>query len=102
MSKSQYNLAPPSPTTLAPVLSTAPTNPRATIATENNVIYSPCIATGGRGKRRKTSKFRDIETSIQSNMRNKHDKFQNVYTNVYTRLFRLVHKLSSRSHILLL
>lgn len=50
------------------------------------------------GKERKTSKFRDIETSIQSNMRNKHDKFQNVYT----RLFRLVHKLSSRSHILLL
>lgn len=40
MSKSQYNLAPPSPTTLAPVLSTAPPNPRATIATENNVIYS--------------------------------------------------------------
>lgn len=40
MSKSQYNLAPPSPTTLAPVLSTAPTNPMATIATENNAIYS--------------------------------------------------------------
>ena len=32
------------------------------------------------GKRRETSKFRDIETSIQSNMRNKHDKFHNVYT----------------------
>ena len=31
-------------------------------------------------KRNKTSKFRDIETSIQSNMRNKHDKFHNVYT----------------------
>lgn len=55
MSKSQYNLAPPSPTTLAPVLSTAPTNPRATIATENNVIYSPCIATevGGKKKQNK-------------------------------------------------
>nr|DAO56314.1 MAG TPA: hypothetical protein [Caudoviricetes sp.] len=49
-------------------------------------------------KRKKTSKFRDIETSIQSNMRNKHDKFHNVYT----RLFRLVHKLSSRGHVLLL
>lgn len=60
------------------------------------------IATEVGGKETKTSKFRDIETSIQSNMRNKHDKFQNVYTNVYTRLFRLVHKLSSRSHILLL
>lgn len=62
----------------------------------------PYIATEVGGKERKTSKFRDIETSIQSNMRNKHDKFHNVYTNVYTRLFRLVHKLSSRSHILLL
>lgn len=80
----------------------APPNPRATIAIENNVIYSPCIATEAGGKRNKTSKYRDIETSIQSNMRNKHDKFHNVYTNVYTRLFRLVHKLSSRSHILLL
>lgn len=40
----------------------------------------------GWGKRRKTSKFRDIETSIQSNMRNKHDKFHNVCTNVYTKL----------------
>ena len=40
----------------------------------------------GRGKRNKTSKFRDIETSIQSNMRNKHDKFHNVCTNVYTKL----------------
>lgn len=60
------------------------------------------IATEAGGKEEKTSKFRDIETSIQSNMRNKHDKFHNVYTNVYTRLFRLVHKLSSRSHILLL
>ena len=53
MSKSQYNLAPPSPTTLAPVLSTAPTNPMATIATENNVIYSPCIATKVGGKEEK-------------------------------------------------
>lgn len=53
MSKSQYNLAPPSPTTLAPVLSTAPTNQRATIATENNVIYSPCIATEVGGKETK-------------------------------------------------
>lgn len=74
---------------------------RATIAIENNVIYSPCIATEV-GEKKKKSKFRDIETSIQSNMRNKHDKFHNVCTNVYTRLFRLVHKLSSRSHILLL
>lgn len=32
------------------------------------------------GKERKTSKFRDIETSIQSIMRNKHDKFHNVFT----------------------
>lgn len=57
----------------------APTNPTATIATENNAIYS--LGTQQRsGKRRKTSKFRDIETSIQSNMRNKHDKFHNVYT----------------------
>ena len=79
----------------------APPNPRATIATgfARNV---PMYRNRGRGKRRKTSKFRDIETSIQSNMRNKHDKFHNVYTNVYTQLFRLVHKLSSRSHILLL
>jgi hypothetical protein len=53
MSKSQYNLAPPSPTTLASVLSTAHTNPRATIATENNVIYSPCIATEVGGKEEK-------------------------------------------------
>lgn len=45
----------------------------------------------GWGKRRKTSKFRDIETSIQSNMRNKHDKFHNVYTQNW---FKLVHKLS--------
>ena len=74
---------------------------RATIAIENNVIYSPCIATEVGGKEEK-NKFRDIETSIQSYMRNKHDKFHNVYTNVYTRLFRLVHKLSSRSHMLLL
>nr|DAH08842.1 MAG TPA: hypothetical protein [Caudoviricetes sp.] len=51
-----------------------------------------------RGKEEKTSKFRDIETSIQSNMRNKHDKFHNVYAQNW---FRLVHKLS-RSHILLL
>ena len=51
------------------------------------------------GKEEKTSKFRDIETSIQSNMRNKHDKFHNVYTQNW---FRLVHKLSSRSHKLLL
>lgn len=80
----------------------APPNPRATIATENNAIYSLGTQQRLGGKRKKTSKFRDIETSIQSNMRNKHDKFQNVYTNVYTRLFRLVHKLSSRSHILLL
>lgn len=79
----------------------APPNPRATIAIENNVIYSPCIATEVGGKEDKISKFRDIETSIQSYMRNKHDKFHNVCTNVYTRLFRLVHKLS-RSHILLL
>lgn len=79
----------------------APPNPRATIATENNAIYS--LGTQQRsGEKKKKNKFRDIETSIQSNMRNKHDKFQNVYTNVYTRLFRLVHKLSSRSHILLL
>lgn len=73
------------------MVSIAPTNPRATIATENNVIYSPYIATEVGGKETKTSKFRDIETSIQSYMRNKHDKFHNVYT----RLFRLVHKLSS-------
>lgn len=46
----------------------------------------PCIATEVGGKEEKTSKFRDIETSIQSNMRNKHDKFQNVRTNVYTKL----------------
>lgn len=98
----QYNLSPQSPTVLAPHFPTAHPSPMATIAIENNVIYSPCIATEVGGKERKTSKFRDIETSIQSNMRNKHDKFQNVYTNVYTRLFRLVHKLSSRSHILLL
>lgn len=45
-----------------------------------------CIATEVGGKERKTSKFRDIETSIQSNMRNKHDKFHNVSTNVYTKL----------------
>ena len=38
------------------------------------------------GKETKTIKFRDIETSIQSNMRNKHDKFHNVRTNVYTKL----------------
>lgn len=56
------------------------------------------IATEVGGKRNKTSKFRDIETSIQSNMRNKHDKFHNVYTQNW---FKLVHKLSSRSHILL-
>ena len=57
----------------------APTNPMATIATGNNAIYS--LGTQQRlGKRNKTSKFRDIETSIQSNMRNKHDKFHNVYT----------------------
>ena len=76
----------------------APTNPMATIATENarNV---PMYRNRGRGKRRKTSKFRDIETSIQSNMRNKHDKFHNVYTQNW---FKLVHKLSSRSHKLLL
>ena len=78
------------------MVSIAPTNPRATIATENNAIYS--LGTQQRSGERKTSKFRDIETSIQSNMRNKHDKFHNVCT----RLFRLVHKLSSRSHILLL
>ena len=53
----------------------------------------------GRGKRNKKQRFRDIETSIQSNMRNKHDKFHNVYTQNW---FRLVHKLSSRSHKLLL
>lgn len=69
-------------------------NPIATGFARNVPIYR----NGVRGKRNKTSKFRDIETSIQSNMRNKHDKFHNVYT----RLFRLVHKLSSRSHILLL
>ena len=50
---------------------------------ERNV---PIYRNRGRGKRRKTSKFRDIETSIQSNMRNKHDKFHNVCTNVYTKL----------------
>ena len=50
-----------------------------TIATENNAIYS--LGTQQRsGEKKKTSKFRDIETSIQSNMRNKHDKFHNVYT----------------------
>ena len=76
----------------------AHTNPMATIATENNAIYS--LGTQQRsGERNKTSKFRDIETSIQSNMRNKHDKFHNVYTQNW---FKLVHKLSSRSHILLL
>ena len=59
----------------------------------------PRNATEVGGKETKTSKFRDIETSIQSNMRNKHDKFHNVYTNVYTQnWFKLVHKLS-RSHI---
>lgn len=76
----------------------APPNPTATIATEINAIYS--LGTQQRsGKRNKTSEFRDIETSIQSNMRNKHDKFHNVYTQNW---FKLVHKLSSRSHILLL
>lgn len=40
----------------------------------------PRNATEVGGKEIKTSKFRDIETSIQSNMRNKHDKFHNVYT----------------------
>lgn len=58
----------------------APTNPMATIATENNAIYSLGTQQMSGGKERKTSKFRDIETSIQSNMRNKHDKFHNVYT----------------------
>lgn len=58
----------------------APTNPMATIATENNAIYSLGTQQRLGGKERKTSKFRDIETSIQSNMRNKHDKFHNVYT----------------------
>lgn len=84
----------------APYSSMAPPNPRATIAIENNVIYSPCIATEVGGKEEKQANS-DIETSIQSYMCNKHDKFHNVCTNVYTRLFRLVHKLS-RSHILLL
>ena len=70
----------------------------ATIATENNAIYS--LETQQRSREKiKTSKFRDIETSIQSNMRNKHDKFHNVYTQNW---FKLVHKLSSRSHIVLL
>lgn len=59
----------------------------------------PRNATEVGGKERKTSKFRDIETSIQSNMRNKHDKFHNVYTQNW---FKLVHKLSSRGHVLLL
>ena len=35
------------------MVSIAPTNPRATIATENNVIYSPYIATEVGGKEEK-------------------------------------------------
>lgn len=64
MSKSQYNLAPPSPTTLAPVLSTAPTNPRATIATENNAIYSLGTQqrSGEKKQETKIQRYRNVHT----------------------------------------
>lgn len=48
---------------ISPMVSIAPTNPMATIATENNAIYSPCIATEVGGKEeKKIQRYRNVHT----------------------------------------
>lgn len=59
-----YRLAPPSPTVLAPHFPIAPPNPRATIATENNAIYS--LGTqqrpGEKKQETKIQRYRNVHT----------------------------------------
>ena len=74
---------------ISPMVSIAPTNPRATIATENNVIYSPYIAMwfGGKKQKQKIQRYRNVHTV---NLFNIH----RCINSIICVICRLVHKLS--------